>query len=85
MVKAYHETPHTSNHFGSEINFLSVNITILYSEVAFYLKIFIKKLYLKNYYSADILPGEVILLKDNELKKHQTTPNTEQFKSSKLF
>ena len=78
MVKAYHETPHTSNHHDSEINFLSVNITILYPEVALSNFNF-------HYHSADILPGAVILLKDNKLKKHQITPNVEQFKRSKLF
>ena len=39
MVQAYHETPHISNHSDSEINFLSVNITIFYLEVALYMQI----------------------------------------------
>ena len=37
------------------------------------------------YDSVDILPGAGILLKNNQLKKQQITPNTEQFKGGKLL
>ena len=38
-----------------------------------------------HYHSVDILPGAVILLKDNQLKKQEITPNTEQLKGRKLL
>ena len=37
------------------------------------------------YHSVDILPGPVILLKDNQLKMQEITPNTEQLKGRKLL
>ena len=37
------------------------------------------------YHSVDILPGAVILLKDNQLKMQEITPNTEQLKGRKLL
>ena len=38
-----------------------------------------------HYHSVDVLPGAVILLKDNQLKKQQITSNTEQFKGRNLL
>ena len=38
-----------------------------------------------HYHSVEILPGAVILLKDNQRKTQHITFNTEQFKGRQLF
>ena len=38
-----------------------------------------------HYNSVDIIPGAVIILKDNQLKKQEIMPNTKQFKARKLL
>ena len=61
---------------------------MLYPEVAFCMQIstftIIQWKYLLYFTITDILPGTVILLKDNELKKQQIAPNTEQIKGRNL-
>ena len=56
-----------------------VTVTILYPEVTFFFSNF--NFY---YHSVDILPGAVMLLKDNQLKKQEITLNTEQLKGRKF-
>ena len=38
-----------------------------------------------HHHPVDIIPGAVILLKDNQRKKQEITPNTEQLKGRKLL